>query len=154
MKRQQWNGVKKECAASQSEASKWTAIWWDKCECRMKKLQAVKAQKEKKYGKVKALQRILVTSFDSKALAVKKITSNKGRRTTGVDKVKWTSPTAIFNAFLSLKRKGYRPKPLKRVYIEKSNGKKCPLGISTMQDRAMQALYLMALEPVTETTAV
>jgi RNA-directed DNA polymerase len=155
MKRQQRNGVNTKCAASQTEASKWTDIQWDKCEQRVKKLQAriVKAQKEKRYGKVKALQRILVTSFDAKALAVKRVTSNKGKRTAGVDKVKWTTPAAKFKAIASLKRKGYKPKPLKRVYIEKSNGKKRPLGIPTMQDRAMQALYLMALEPVTETGA-
>jgi len=121
----------------------------------VKKLQAriVKAQKEKRYGKVKALQRILVTSFDAKALAVKRVTSNKGKRTAGVDNVKWTTPTARFKAIATLKRKGYKPKPLKRVYIEKSNGKKRPLGIPTMHDRAMQALYLMALEPVIETMA-
>jgi RNA-directed DNA polymerase len=135
--------------------SKWTQIDWDKCERRVKKLQAriVKAQKEKRYGKVKSLQHILVTSFDAKELAVKRVTSNKGKRTAGVDKVKWTTPTVKFKAILSLKRKGYRPKPLKRVYIDKSNGKKRPLGIPTMHDRAMQALYLMALEPVTETIA-
>jgi RNA-directed DNA polymerase len=121
----------------------------------VKKLQAriVKAQQEKRYGKVKSLQRILVTSFDAKALAIKRVTSNKGKRTAGVDKVKWTTSEAKFKAIVSLKRRGYKPKPLKRVYIDKSNGKKRPLGIPTMQDRAMQALYLMALEPVTETNA-
>ena len=67
------------------------------------------------------MQRILVTSFDAKALAVRRVTSNKGKRTAGVDKVKWTAPTAKLKAALSLKRKGYKPKPLKRVYIDKSN---------------------------------
>ena len=155
MKKQQWNGVKTKCASSQPEVSNWTAIKWDKCERRVKKLQAriVKAQQQKRYGKVKVLQRILVTSFDAKALAVKRVTSNKGKRTAGVDKVKWTTPAVKFKAILSLKRRGYKPKPLKRVYIDKSNGKKRPLGIPTMRDRAMQALYLIALEPVTETTA-
>ena len=85
-----------------------------------------------RYGKVKTLQRILVTSFDAKALAVKRVTSNKGKRTAGVDKIKWTAPTVKFKAILSLKRRGYKPKPLKRVYIEKSNGKKRPLGIPTI----------------------
>ena len=155
MKKQQRNGVKTKCASSQTEVSNWTVIQWDKCEVRVRKLQAriVKAQKEKRYNKVKTLQRILVTSFEAKALAVKRVTSNKGKRTAGVDKVKWTTPKAKWDAIMSLKRKGYKPKPLKRVYIDKSNGKKRPLGIPTMQDRAMQALYLMALEPVTETMA-
>ena len=128
MKKQQWNGVKTKCASSQSGVNNWTAIEWNKCEHRVKKLQAriVKAQQEKRYGKVKSLQRILVTSFDAKALAVKRVTSNKGKRTAGVDKVKWTTSTVKFKAILSLKRKGYKPKPLKRVYIDKSNGKNLP----------------------------
>ena len=56
-------------------------------------------------------------------------------------------------AVLSLKRRGYKPLPLKRVYIPKSSGKLRPLGIPSIKDRAMQALHLLALEPVSETTA-
>ena len=87
------------------------------------------------------------------ALAVKRVTSNRGSDTAGVDKVKWSTPKARFKAIGELKRGGYKPQPLKRVNIKKSNGKLRPLGIPTMKDRAMQALYLLALEPVSETTA-
>lgn len=81
------------------------------------------------------------------------MTSNKGGNTSGVDKVRWSTPNSKMKAVQSLKKRGYRPLPLKRVFIEKSNGKKRPLGIPTMKDRAMQSLYLMALEPIAETAA-
>jgi RNA-directed DNA polymerase len=102
---------------------------------------------------VKALQWLLTHSFGGKALAVKRVTGNQGKKTPGVDRVLWRTPAAKLKAIGSLQRRGYRPLPLRRVYIPKANGKQRPLGIPTMKDRAMQALHLLALAPVAETTA-
>ena len=82
-----------------------------------------------------------------------KQTENKGKNTPGVDGMLWKTSKDKLKAALSLSRHGYTVKPLRRVYIEKKNGKKRPLGIPTMKDRAMQALFLSALDPVSETTA-
>jgi len=151
----QMDGVKTKCASSLSCRLNWSDIDWDKCETGVKKLQRriVKAWQEKRYGKVKSLQYLLTNSFEAKALAVKRVTSNKGGNTAGVDKIRWSTPNSKMRAVKSLKKRGYHPLPLKRVFIEKSNGKKRPLGIPTMKDRAMQSLFLMALEPIAETTA-
>jgi RNA-directed DNA polymerase len=102
---------------------------------------------------VKALQRLLTHSFSGKAIAVRRVTENKGKKTSGVDKVLWSTPEDKSQAILSLKRHGYQPQPVKRVYIPKANGKRRPLGMLTMKDRAMQTLHLLALEPIAETTA-
>ena len=133
----------------------WNSIDWKKAEGSVRKLQAriVKAQREGRYAKVKSLSRILTRSFAAKALAVKRVTQNKGKHTCGVDGKLWTTPKRKAIATEELNPQQYRAKPLRRVYIPKSNGKKRPLGIPTMKDRAMQALYLQALEPVAETTA-
>ena len=149
------NAKKLACAPEDIDIHElWSEIDWNKCECFVQKLQAriVKAQKEGRYNKVKALQWMLTHSFYAKALAVKQVTTNKGKSTSGVDKEIWSSPLAKAKAILGLKRRGYCPQPLRRVNIEKKNGKLRPLGIPTMKDRAMQALYLMALDPIAETT--
>jgi RNA-directed DNA polymerase len=133
----------------------WPAINWQAAHENVRRLQAriVKATQAGKWGKVKALQRLLTHSFSGKALAVKRVTENQGKRTPGVDGEIWDTPTKKATALHSLKQHGYRPRPLRRVFIPKSNGKLRPLGIPTMSDRAMQALYLLALDPIAETQA-
>lgn len=155
MEKQQRSQAQAGCASSAERKTSWKGIDLARCERKVRKLQVriAKAQKERRYNKVKALQHLLVTSFEAKVLAVKRVTTNKGKRTAGVDHVLWDTAARKINAVCSLKRRGYKSLPLKRVNIPKKNGKMRPLGIPTMKDRAMQALYLMALEPITETTA-
>ena len=115
-------------------------------------MRIVKAQQERRYNKVKALQWLLTHSLYAKLLAVKRVTENKGKNTPGIDNIIWKSDENKQSAIQVLKRKGYTAEPLRRVYIPKKNSKKKrPLGIPVMKDRAMQALYLLALEPVAET---
>ena len=144
----------KPCA-SPGIATCWEAIDWQKALAYVKKLQVriVKAQKEGHYSKVKSLQWLLTHSFYAKALAVKRVTSNQGKRTSGVDHELGLTPQAKWDAISNLNRRGYRPQPLKRHYIPKKNGKMRPLGIPTMTDRAMQTLYKFSLEPIAETYA-
>jgi len=126
-----------------------------KAEAYVKKLQMriVKAHQQGRTGKVKSLQWLLTHSFYGRALAVRRVTSNKGKKTAGVDKVLWSTPKLKYKAILDLKRRGYKPLPLKRVYIPKKSGKMRPLSIPCMKDRAMQTLYKFALEPIAEITA-
>ena len=134
----------------------WKSIDWKKAEAEVNRLQAriAKATQEKKWNTVKRLQYLLTHSYYAKALAVRKVTTNKGKNTPGVDKELWSTPASKMRGVLTLTDKGYKAKPLRRVYIEKKGKKaKRPLGIPCMYDRAMQALYALALDPVSETTA-
>ncbi len=147
-------GKTEVCAPSNPEVD-WHGINWAACHKQVRRLQAriVKVTQEGDWNKVQALQWKLTHSFSGKALAVKKVTENSGKKTPGVDGETWPTPEAKSQAILSLKRHGYKAKPLRRVNIPKSNGKMRPLGIPTMKDRAMQKLHLLALEPISETTA-
>jgi RNA-directed DNA polymerase len=139
-------------SASSHAPTEWAAINWRRSQKNVRVMQSrlAKATQESDWRRVKALQRWLTRSFSAKALAVKRVTENQGKRTAGVDRELWDSPQQKYAAIARLKMQRYRPLPLRRVYIPKSNGKLRALGIPTMRDRAQQALHLLALDPVLE----
>jgi RNA-directed DNA polymerase len=133
----------------------WNSINWKKVYCEVMKLQVriAKATREGRWRRVKSLQWLLTHSYSAKCLAVRNITTNRGKRTPGVDGKLLSTPEEKASMVTSLKRRGYRAQPLRRIYIPKSNGKKRPLGIPTMHDRCRQALHTFALLPMSEATA-
>ncbi|WCK57550.1 group II intron reverse transcriptase/maturase (plasmid) [Aneurinibacillus sp. Ricciae_BoGa-3] len=134
----------------------WNQIKWKQVQQKVNRLQSriARATMEENWKLVKYLQRVLVNSFYAKLLAVRKVSQeNQGKKTPGIDGILWDTPAKRMKATLSLNPKGYKAKRLKRILIDKKNGKKRPLGIPTMNDRAIQALYAMALDPISEVKA-
>lgn len=131
----------------------WHDVDWRRAQRNVRGMQMriAKACREGKWRRVKSLQRMLTRSKSARYLAVRRVTENQGSRTAGVDKQLWDTPNAKWNAVGQLKTRGYKARPLRRVYIPKSDGRERPLGIPTMTDRAMQALYMLALSPIAET---
>ena len=133
----------------------WHTIDWYAVHRTVRRLQArmVQAVQAGRWGKVRALQHLLTHSFSGKALAVRRVTENDGKKTPGVDGIIWDTPTKTARAIEELRQHGYRAQPLRRTYIPKNSSANRwrPLSIPTMYDRAMQALYLLALDPIAET---
>ena len=133
----------------------WKSIDWAhvRQEVRRQQMRIAKATQAGKHRTAQALQWLLTHSHHAKLLAVHKVTTNRGAKTPGVDNIIWRTDKQKLQAAFNLKRHGYKPKPLRRHYIPKPNGKLRPLSIPTMHDRAMQALYALALVPIAEVLA-
>jgi RNA-directed DNA polymerase len=146
---------KQMTASADASFRSWNQIPWNVVIPAVKRLQIriAEAVRAKKYRKAQALQWLLTHSYYARLLAVKRVVENRGKKTAGVDGEIWDTPAKKMHAVGTLYRRGYKPKALRRIYIPKKNGTRRPLSIPTMRCRAMQALYLLALKPVAETTA-
>jgi RNA-directed DNA polymerase len=141
--------------ASFDPSRNWKAINWAALRQQVRRLQVriAKATQLGKHRRASALQWLLTHSRAAKLMAVWRVTTNRGAKTPGVDKVLWRTNKQKIQAADNLKRHGYRPQPLRRLYIPKKNGKLRPLSIPTLHDRAMQALHALALAPIAEIRA-
>src|SRR5712691_10352091 len=153
--RRQMTAVVTPTGALSTETGAWHTLDWYAVHRTVRRLQAriVKAVQAGRWGTVRALQHLLTHSFSGKALAVKRVTENEGKKTPGVDGLIWDTPAKKVGAIEALRQRGYRASPLRRLYSPKNDGtnRQRPLSIPTMLDRAMQALYLLALDPIAET---
>ena len=129
----------------------WADIHWHNVEEHVRRLQEriYRATTNKAWRTGKNLQKLLVRATSNKLLAIRRITQeNQGKHTAGIDGMVYDTTEARWKLFQEgLSLKGYKPKPVRRVYIPKDNGKQRPLGIPTGRDRVMQAIVKAALEP-------
>lgn len=105
----------------QTKRIKWKNINWIIAESYVNRLQVriVKAVQKDKWRLVKRLQKLVTNSFYAKAIAVKRVITNKGKHTPGIDKVVWTTDEDKSKAIEKLDTLKYHAQPLRRVYIEK-----------------------------------
>lgn len=130
----------------------WKSINWAKANRVVNNLsrRIFTAKQQGKYRTLRNLQRLLIKAYSNRLLAVRRVSQiNTGRKTPGVDKKVYLTPTkqlvCSLNTVSGLNK--WKAIPAKRIDIPKSKGKQRTLGIPTLTDRALQAIVGAALEP-------
>jgi RNA-directed DNA polymerase len=130
----------------------WDQVDWGQAEGNVRRLRRriFAASRAGDLKKVRSLQKLMLRSRSNALVSVRRVTEvNAGRKTAGVDGrivlASWEK--ADLAAWLQRGAAGWRPRPVKRVYVPKSNGRRRGLGIPVIADRALQALAVNALEP-------
>ncbi|GAP65078.1 group II intron-associated open reading frame [Mizugakiibacter sediminis] len=90
----------------------WHTIPWAEAFQHVRRLQAriAKAAEDENWRSVKRLQKLLVRSTTARAVAVRRVTENQGRKTPGVDGITWSTPAEKWKAVSTLESRRYRPK--------------------------------------------
>ncbi len=136
----------------EGEVPGWDAIDWRTQEDNVRRLRQriFAASRDGDLKKVRSLQKLMLRSRSNALVAVRRVTElNAGRKTAGVDRqiVVTTSQKAELANWMQHHAQPWSPRPVKRVYVPKRNGRRRGLGIPVIADRALQALTVNALEP-------
>jgi RNA-directed DNA polymerase len=132
----------------------WDAVNWRRAQRNVSNLRhrIFRAAQANDLRRVRSLQRLMLRSYSNIIMSVRRVTQvNAGKNTPGVDKLLVKTPAArgkLVDRMATFQP--WRARPVRRVYIPKSNGKQRPLGIPTIMDRCLQAMVKNALEPFWE----